>query len=140
MSPFSHLLHDLRMRRRIRQVDLAERMGYEQSYISALEAGLKGPPTPEFVERLVKGLDLPEDEERELRAAAEASQRKLVIEPDTPQDVYWLLNRLRSKLNVLTPAQVRVINDVLDMSPSQTEGRSDPPRRLRRQQKREVHM
>jgi transcriptional regulator with XRE-family HTH domain len=128
------------MRRRVRQVDLAERIGYEQSYISALEAGLKGPPTPEFLERLVKGLELPEDEERELREAAEASQRKLVIEPDTPQDVYWLLSRLRTKLNVLTPAQVRVINEVLDMSPSATECRTDPPRRLRRQHRREVHM
>lgn len=42
----------------------------------------KTPRTPEFAERLVKGLDLPRDEERALRAAADASRRKGVIEPD----------------------------------------------------------
>lgn len=41
MSPFSHFLHELRMRYDIRQVELAETMGYEQSYISALEVGIK---------------------------------------------------------------------------------------------------
>lgn len=40
------------MRHGVRQVELAERIGYEQSYISALEAGAKGPPTPEFIDRL----------------------------------------------------------------------------------------
>lgn len=41
MSPFSQFLHDLRMRRRLRQADLADLLGYEQSYISALEVGLR---------------------------------------------------------------------------------------------------
>jgi predicted transcriptional regulator len=47
MSPFSHFLHTLRMRLEIRQAELAALVGYEQSYISALEVGLKGPPTEE---------------------------------------------------------------------------------------------
>lgn len=50
MSPFSHFLHELRLRHQIRQAELAELLGYEQSYISALEIGAKGPPTEEFVE------------------------------------------------------------------------------------------
>ena len=50
MSPFSHFLHELRLRHQIRQSELAELLGYEQSYISALEIGAKGPPTEEFVE------------------------------------------------------------------------------------------
>jgi len=53
MSPFSHFLHELRMRLEIRQAELAELVGYEQSYISALEVGLKGPPTQEFITRLI---------------------------------------------------------------------------------------
>lgn len=98
MSPFSHFLHELRMRHGVRQIDLAERIGYEQSYISALEAGAKGPPTQEFVDRLQSVLALSEEEARHLKAAADASQRKLVIEADMPQDVYWLLSRLRASL------------------------------------------
>ena len=57
MNPFSHYLHDLRMRHEIRQSELAELLGYEQSYISALEIGAKGPPTPEFIEKLILALE-----------------------------------------------------------------------------------
>jgi transcriptional regulator with XRE-family HTH domain len=47
------------MRHGIRQAELAEALGYEQSYISALEVGLKGPPTEVFVERLIQVLQIP---------------------------------------------------------------------------------
>lgn len=140
MSPFSHLLHELRMRHQVRQIDLAQRVGYEQSYISALEAGAKGPPTQEFVDRLGAVLALSDDEAQALHAAAEASQRKLVIDPDAPQDVYWLLSRLRAKLPALTPAQVRVINEVLSMPTAAAEACREPRRKLRRQRNPEVQM
>jgi len=135
MSPFSHFLYDLRMRRQIRQVELAERIGYEQSYISALEAGLKGPPTQEFVDRLKSELKLSAEDARALQGAVDASQRRLVLELDMPQDVYWLIKRLREKLPELTPTQVRVINDVLSMATAPTDGWSEPRRRLPRRRK-----
>lgn len=50
MSPFGQLLHELRQKSGLRQVELAERMGYEQSYLSALELGVKGPPPTEFID------------------------------------------------------------------------------------------
>jgi transcriptional regulator with XRE-family HTH domain len=140
MSPFSHFLHDLRMRHGVRQVDLAERIGYEQSYISALEAGAKGPPTQEFIDRLRTVLSLSDDEARSLKAAADASQRKLVIDADMPQDVYWLLSRLRATLPALTPTQVRVINEVLNMPTSPADAWQEQPRKLRRRTQREAHM
>lgn len=63
------------MRHNVRQVELAELLGYEQSYISALEVGLKGPPTQEFVERLKAALPVSSVEQQELLTAAEVSQR-----------------------------------------------------------------
>lgn len=82
MSPFSHFLHELRLQHQIRQSELAELLGYEQSYISALEVGIKGPPTEEFVEKLITALDLPPTAQLELREAIAASDRKLVrIQP-----------------------------------------------------------
>lgn len=79
MSPFSGFLHDLRMRRRLRQADLADLLGYEQSYISALETGLKGPPTFEFLSRLAEVLALSSAEREEMDMSSRASQRKLMI-------------------------------------------------------------
>jgi predicted transcriptional regulator len=49
------------MRHGVRQVELAERIGYEQSNISALKAGAKGPPMPEFVDRQRSALDLTDE-------------------------------------------------------------------------------
>lgn len=112
MSPFSQFLHDLRMRRRLRQADLADLLGYEQSYISALEVGLKGPPTIGFLDRLTQVLALSTSERDEMQVASHASQRKLVIDPDAPPDIYWLLADLRGAVDRLSPSQVRIIREV----------------------------
>src|SRR5438093_1356584 len=103
MTPFSRCFHELRRSRAIRQADLARLLGYEQSYVSALELGIKGPPTQEFIDRVEHALQLSENEQEELRNAARASQRKLVIEPDSPLEVYWLMDRLRQELDNLHP-------------------------------------
>jgi transcriptional regulator with XRE-family HTH domain len=139
MSPFSLFLHDLRIRHGLRQAELAELIGYEQSYISALEVGLKGPPTDEFVERLTKVTHLSEVERQEIRAAVQASQRKLVINPDAPPDIYWLLNDLRSEVDRLTSSQVRLIREVIAMRGAMSETR-EPVRRLKRRRKEEAAM
>lgn len=116
MNPIAPLLQAHRLKKPMRQVDLAARIGYEQSYISAIEVGLKGPPTPEFVDRFAEALSLTATERDELNAAAQASHRKLVVEPNAPAEVYRLVNRLRSSLSTLTPAQANVINEVLGMA------------------------
>lgn len=139
MSPFSESLHSLRVRHGLRQVELAKLIGYEQSYISALEVGLKGPPTDEFLERVSVALALSEAEQDGLRAAALASQRKLAIEPDAPADIYWLLRDLRDEIEHLTPAQVRMIREVLALRGTLHETR-EPARRLKRRTDMEAPM
>lgn len=139
MSPFAESLHSLRLRYGLRQVELAKLIGYEQSYISALEVGLKGPPTDEFLERLAAAISLTEAEREALRAAALASQRKLVIEPDAPPDIYWLLSDLRDEVGHLTPLQVRMIRDVLALRDNMHEPR-ERVRRLKRRTNMEAPM
>lgn len=140
MSPFSHFLHELRIRLEIRQAELAELVGYEQSYISALEVGLKGPPTQEFITRLIKALSLSPAEQRLLHDAVDASQRKLVIEADTSQDIYWLLKDLRDQVNFLSPVQIRMMRDLLSMKEAIAKELPDPARRLKRRRKEEATM
>ncbi len=140
MSPFSHFLHELRIRLEIRQAELAELVGYEQSYISALEVGLKGPPTPEFIERLIKALSLSISEQQQLHDAVGASQRKLIIDADTPQDIYWLLKDLREQVTSLSPVQIRMMRDLLRMKGAIAEELPDPVRRLKRRRKEEATM
>jgi len=140
MSPFAHLLHELRMRNSIRQGDLAELIGYEQSYVSALEVGIKGPPPPEFINKLILALELPPAEQNKLHNAVAASQRKLVIDVDAPQEVYLLMAELQQQLPALHPAQVRMIREVLSMREVLAEPLPEPIRRLKRRKKEEARM
>lgn len=140
MSPFSEMLHALRMRHGMRQAELADALGYEQSYISALEVGLKGPPTPEFITRLIKAFSLSIAEQQLLHDAVGASHRKLVIDADTPQDIYWLLKDLRDQVDSLSPVQIRMMRDLLSMKGAIKEELPDPVRRLKRRRKEEATM
>ncbi|TYK72029.1 helix-turn-helix transcriptional regulator [Comamonas sp. Z1] len=140
MSPFARQLHELRMRHGIRQNELAELIGYDQTYISALEVGLKGPPTIEFVNKLVRTLSLTSSEECELRVAAKASERKLVLEPDAHPDVYWMLDALRQRLDGLHPAQARLIRELLNLPDIVRRQELEPTQRLRRRRNLEAQM
>lgn len=139
MSPFSHLLHEIRLRHGLRQADLAERIGYEQSYISALEVGLKGPPPNDFVERFSTGLALTQEEKATLYQAVDASQRKLVIDADAPNDMFLLLKELREGARRLSAEQIRLIRDIVKL-PTSMGPVPQRIRRLKRKPKEEVTM
>ena len=113
MSPFSRYLVDLRRRLGVRQGELAELLGYDQSYLSALEIGQKGPPTPEFVQRLAEKLEFSNEEQQVLFTVADASERKLTIPPKADEEIYLLLRDLRDSLPLMSTAQVRVLREVM---------------------------
>lgn len=115
-------------------------MGYEQTYISALEVGKKGPPTPEFIDKLIAALNLTPEECEQLRDAADASQRKFVISADVPQDVYWMMRDLRQRLPELNSAQIHLIRFALDLKESLKERPKDVALKLKRRRNEEAHM
>lgn len=140
MSPFAHYLHELRLKHGIRQTELAELLGYEQSYISALEIGSKGPPTPEFLAKLAQSFDMSDAEQHELEQIAEASQRKLALDTDSPQGLYWMLYELRQQVDKLHPAQVQMIRDILKLKGSLMRAEPEPVRRIKRRRREEAAM
>ncbi|MBS6362565.1 helix-turn-helix transcriptional regulator [Burkholderia sp.] len=113
MSPFSERLRALRLRYGVRQMDLAEAIGFEQSYISAIELGIKGPPSIEFVERVSAHLRLSDDEDSSLREALQLSTRHFSIPQTASADVFRLCSELWRELDRLTDTQIRVIRDVI---------------------------
>jgi transcriptional regulator with XRE-family HTH domain len=140
MSPFSHFLHELRLRHQIRQSELAELLGYEQSYISALEVGIKGPPTEEFIKKLITALALPHSEQVELHEIIAASDRKLALSVDSPQPLYWMLKGLREQLDNLHPVQVKLIQDALALRGSLVDPQPELIRRIKRRRREEATM
>lgn len=140
MSPFAHYIHELRLKHGIRQTELAELLGYEQSYISALEIGTKGPPTPEFLIKLARSFEMNDAERRELEQIAEASQRKLALDTESPQGLYWMLYELRQQVDKLHPAQVQMIRDILKLKGSLMHPEPEPLRRIKRRRREEATM
>ncbi len=126
------MLHEYRIRAGFRQKDLAERIGFEQSYVSALELGLKGPPNTEFVSQLAKVLELDCEEQSTLMEALAASQRKVEVPNEAPEDIFWLCHKLRLQIDRLHSLQVQLITTALSLPLSVNLPTPLPQARLRR--------
>lgn len=140
MSPFADFLYDLRMRHGIRQQEFAELMGYEQGYLSALERDKKGPPTEEFINKLINKFNIPASETTQLLEAVDASQRKFVISNEISKDAYWLMRDMRESLPTLTKAEIEVIRKILALKKDVLEKPFDIPRQLKRRKREVVKM
>lgn len=132
MSPFSIVFRELRIFSGLRQAEFAEKLGCEQSYISAIEVGTKGPPPSDFLVRLITQLDLDEQWGKRLHDSIEMSQRKIVLQNEAPEAHYKMFNELRRQLDTLHPTQVELIQMALRLPESMTQHKlpvSLPPRR-----------
>lgn len=117
---------------------MADKLGYEQSYISAIELGIKGPPSPDFIDTLITRLELDEVWQARVAHSLEESQRKMILPNEASEDVYRMFNELRRQLETLHPAQVELIEMALRLPNELTKqklSRSLPPRRVREREK-----
>ncbi|HEY3431383.1 MAG TPA: helix-turn-helix transcriptional regulator [Rhodocyclaceae bacterium] len=118
MSPFAHFLRVLRQRRGLKQKDIALLLGYEPSYLSALERSEKGPPKEDFIRRLIKGLDLDETEQANLHMALKLSRRQVSLPAQASEEEYGLIHELEPQLGQLTPLQIHLIKLALRLPAS----------------------
>jgi len=118
VSPFSRYLKTLRIHRGIRQKDLAYQLGYEPSYLSALERSEKGPPKEDFVHRLISGLCLDDEEQAELLRTLKLSRRQISLPPQASEDEYRLIHEIEPQLGHLSPLQIQLIKLALRLPPS----------------------
>lgn len=118
MSPFATAFRDLRVFCGMRQAEFATQLGYEQSYISAIELGSKGPPGKEFVSRLVERLKLDTTWQDRLCLALDESQRRIVLPNGASEDVYRLFNEMRRQIETLHPVQLELMKLALSLPAS----------------------
>ncbi|WP_184415265.1 helix-turn-helix domain-containing protein [Rhodocyclus tenuis] len=119
MSPFAIYLRALRKQRGLRQNELARRLGYEPSYISALERSDKGPPKQDFVDRLIRILALSDEEQLALSQALRLSRRQISLPFRASEREYVLLHQLEPQLGRLTPLQIHLIELALQIPAAQ---------------------
>lgn len=69
MNPFAYQLRQTRAARNLPQKEFSQRIGYRQSYVSAVECGNKLPKNVLFVDHIVSVLRLTSTEADDLRNA-----------------------------------------------------------------------
>ncbi|MDX1916232.1 MAG: helix-turn-helix transcriptional regulator [Methylophilus sp.] len=141
MSPFAEYFHHLRINHGFKQVELANLMGYEQTYISAVELDKKGPPNEEFIQRLVDVFSLSDEESKELFRRAKASNRKLLlVGSDLKTDAYWLVDDLRDRLSSLSNLQIAAIRSIISIQDAKYEQTRTSLQDIRKRTNQEVTM
>lgn len=113
MNPASKLIKELRLKRALSQKDASRLLGYEQSFLSAIERSLKDVPKKFFVEQLIKKYQLTQDEQNQLIDAIERSNRKLIIPPNSSEKMYDCIYRMNNQISNLSETQLNLIDIAL---------------------------
>lgn len=116
MNPFSLCLREIRLTRNLLQKEMAMLIGYEQSYVSALETGIKGAPKRQFINQLIKKLELNEEEESKLLIAAEKSRKVFKLPKHADFEMFELCYQFEQQLPSLTEIQMNLINLALKIN------------------------
>lgn len=133
MNPFAELMRELRLRRGLRQADMASLLGCPRKTVTAVEGGDGRGIRIDLVERVCAVLDLSEAERLELENAARHSQRVYAIPDEVPSPVYQLVRELFDRIDRLTALEIEAIRLVLKMhSDRQPAAGSYVPRLVRR--------
>lgn len=126
MSPFAAALRAIRFERGLNQQDVANLVGCDRSYLSALENDQRAAPTEPFLEGLISGLNLGDEEADALRRARQCSRRSYTLPDDAAKAVYIFTHELFLRLDRLTGRDLAALTAVLkltDPHPSSKQGR-----------------
>lgn len=120
MTPFGKYLETLRRSRGLKQQQLASDIGVNACYISSMERGHKGPPSPNIINKIIHTLGLSSSETKHLKTQASFSKKSLSIPKEATTHEYYLVHELWSKLGTLSDKQIDIISLTLDIG-KQTE-------------------
>jgi transcriptional regulator with XRE-family HTH domain len=119
MSPFAFQLKKIRTDRQLQQKTMAEIIGCEQSYLSALETDSKVPPQQEKLLQLVRKLNLSLEDKTLLLIAAEKSRRSIRLPLKAQSEVFELCHLLEDQLPTISAIQLELISLALRINPKE---------------------
>lgn len=115
MTPFGIKLRALRAARGMRQSDMAAALDVSSAYLSALEHGRKGRPSPVLVRQICGVLNIIWDEADELLRLAELSHPRIIVDTAALSPLATeLANKLAEKIRYLDDGTVAELIARLD--------------------------
>lgn len=115
MTPFALQLRATRAAYGLAQGEFAARVGYRQSYISAIECGSKLPRDTRLIDRTISALSLDQTGATALREAFQLSQRYDFPPPGTPAFAYDVCAKLSDVIPKLTQADAKALYEFLNL-------------------------
>lgn len=113
MSPFANKLKEIRANRNLQQRTFAEIVGYEQSYICALETDAKVPPQGVQLLNFLSKLELTEEEKSALLEAAEKSQRIIKLPMKADEKFFHVIHELKKQASTIKQDKLEIISLLL---------------------------
>lgn len=114
MTPFGARLRELRAAKKITLRAMAEGLGVSAAYLSALEHGRRGTPSPGLIHQICEKFDLIWDDAHELADLARVSRPRVSLNASglTPAQTE-LANRFARQLRQLPDETVAAIGSLL---------------------------
>lgn len=114
MTPFGARIRELRARQGISARQMAADLAVSPAYLSALEHGQRGRPSPGFVMQIIGYFNIIWDEAEELKRLAELSHPRVTIDTSglSPQATE-LANRLAEQIRALSDETIDRLLEVL---------------------------
>ena len=114
MTPFGLRLRQLRREKGVTLQDQARALGVSPAYISALEHGQRGKPSPAFVDQICVWFGLIWDDAEQLKHLAQMSHPKPVVKTSgLPAEATLLANLLAQNIDRLSADDCTVLTDTL---------------------------
>jgi transcriptional regulator with XRE-family HTH domain len=123
VTPFGARLRALRRERGVTLAELAATLQVSSAYLSALEHGHRGRPSPGLVHQVNEYFGLIWDDAEEMGRLARLSRPRVVLDSSgLSPEATALANRLAREIRRLPPDAVAAIASVLDALPPAEEG------------------
>jgi len=117
MTPFGEKLRQLRRQRGISLKQMAEDLHLSSAYLSALEHGHRGRPSPGLVMQILGYFNVIWDEAEELKQLARLSHPKVTIDTAGLSPAATLLaNRLAAEISGLSEEKILSLLREIDLS------------------------
>jgi transcriptional regulator with XRE-family HTH domain len=114
VTPFGEKLRELRRRKGVTLKQMAGALELSPAYLSALEHGHRGRPTPALIVQICEYFHLIWDDYEEMHRVARLSHPRVVVDTSgLSPDATEVANLLAERIAVMPPAALKSVRDVL---------------------------